>query len=33
MSALLKFSEKNNSELLLIKTAMLKNKTIREQNG
>jgi UDPglucose 6-dehydrogenase len=33
MSALLKFSEKNNSELLLIKTAMLKNKTIREHNG
>jgi nucleotide sugar dehydrogenase len=33
MSALLKFSEKNNSELLLIKLSMLKNKTIREQNG
>jgi UDPglucose 6-dehydrogenase len=33
MSALLKFSEKNDSELLLIKLAILKNKTIREHNG
>jgi UDPglucose 6-dehydrogenase len=33
MSALLKFSEKNDSELLLIKLAILKNKTIRDKNG
>jgi UDPglucose 6-dehydrogenase len=33
MSAFLKFSQKIDSELLLIKLSMLKNKTIRDKNG
>jgi nucleotide sugar dehydrogenase len=33
MSALLKFSEKIDSELLIVKISMLKNKTIRDKNG